>query len=444
MFRKKYLTLLIAVALFMTGSIAVLAQTAPVMGRVVMKKADGTTAPVADAVIDVYRLDIKGKLPAGKTNGKGEFSFAGFPLGGQFVFAVSAPGAKAEIFPGVKAGNEKITITLVEGDGKRLTEDEARGALNAAPTTAKQSGELTAEQKKAQAEYEKQVADVKAKNAKSTETDALIRKIIEEGKKAFEEKNYDLAIAKFDEGIAADPDFAGSTPVLLNNKTAALINRATATYNQSVKADQAAKTAGLAAVKKDFEDAAAASDRALTILQSATAPDANVQKNYDANKFQALSNRKEVYRLMGKTGVNRTKGKEALAAYQEYLAVETDAKKKSDSQIMLAEVLQDSNEFDLAIVEFEKVLAADPNNADALAGISLSLVNVGFVTSVTDAAKGKEQLQQAANYLQKFLDVAPETHKYKAEAKGIIETLKKEQNVTPTKSTKGSSTKKKT
>ena len=441
MIRKNYFTFLLAVALFLTGGVAaVFAQTAPVLGRVVMKKADGTTAPVADAVIDVYRTDIKGKLPSGKTNGKGEFSFAGFPLGGQFMLAVSAPNAKAEVFPGVKAGNEKVTLTLVEGDGKRLTEDEARGALNAATAapTAAQGGELTAEQKKAQAEYEKQVADVKAKNAKATETDALIRKVLEEGGKAFQEKNYDVAIAKFDEGITADPDFAGTTPVLLNNKTAALMNRATANYNQGVKADEATKKAAMESVKKDLEEAATASDRALTILKAATAPDANVQKNYDANKFQALSNRKEVYRLMAKTGANRTRGKEALTAYQEYLALETDAKKKSDSQLALAEILQDSSEFDLAITEFEKILTENPDSVEALAGAGFSLVNVGYINN------DKTKLQQGATYLQKFADLAPDTHRYKNDAKGLIDTLKKEQNVTPTKSTKGSSTKKKT
>ncbi len=430
MFRKNYFTGLLAIALFLAGGVAVFAQTAPVLGRVVLTKADGTVVPVADAVIDVYRIDIKGKLPSGKTNSKGEFSFAGFPLGGQFMFAVSAPGAKADIVPGVKAGNDKITITLVEGDGKRLTEDEARQAINAAPTS-NQSGTLTAEQKKAQAEYEKQVAEVTAKNSKSEETNKLISKVLDEGKNAFEAKNYDLAIAKFDEGINADPDFAGTTPVLLNNKTAALMNRATINYNQSVKADPATKATAMASVKKDFEDAVIASDRALTILKAGTAPDAAAQKNYDANKFQALSNRKEAYRLMAKTGADRSKAKEASTAFQEYLAVETDAKKKSDAQLVLGDVLRETGDSENAIVAYRNALEASPNNPDALAGLGLSL----FAAGAGAVPENKAQMQEGLNYMQRFADVAPENHPLKTSVKEVVEYLKSKE-LTPQKTTK--------
>nr|MBA2605302.1 tetratricopeptide repeat protein [Acidobacteriota bacterium] len=233
------------------------------------------------------------------------------------------------------------------------------------------------------------------------------------------------------------PDFAGTAPVLLNNKSSVLINRATANYNLAVKnTDATAKLAALESVKKDFAEAIAASDKSITLLKGATAPDAAVQKNYDANKFQSLVNRKEAYRLMTKTGADRSKGKETLVAFTEYIAAETDAKKKSDAQLALAEALQDSQEFDLAIAEFEKVLAQTPDNVEALAGAGLSLVNIGYINS------DKAKFQQAANYLQKFYDLAPETHKYKNEAKGIIETLKNEQSVAPQKTAKSAARKK--
>lgn len=441
MFRKNYLTLLLAVALFAAGGIVVSAQTAPVLGRVVMKKADGTTAPVADAVIDVYRTDIKGKLPSGKTNGKGEFSFAGFPLAGQFVLAVSAPGAQPDILPGVRAGNEKIVITLVAGDGKRLTEDEARGALNApgAGTTAAATEgkvELTAEQKKQQADYEKQVAEINAKNAKSQQNDALIRKVLEEGNKAYDSKNYDVAIAKYDEGISAEPDYAGSAPVLLNNKTAALLVRARLNYNQSVKGDAAAKSAAMANVKKDLEEAVKSSDRSLEILKAATAPDANVQKSYESNKFQALNSRKEAYWLMAKTGANLAKGKETLTAFEEYLAVETDAKKKSDAQLALGDALREAGDAENAIVAYRKALEMTPENPDVLAGLGLSLFNSGVVADNT-ATK-----QEGLNYMQKFAESAPENHPLKSSVKDAVDYLKTQDKLTPQKVTKGSTRKK--
>ncbi len=444
MFRKNYFTFLLAIALFLVGGATTMfAQTAPVRGQVVMKKADGTTEPVAGAVVEVYRTDVKAKLPSSKTDKKGYFNFAGLPLGANFAFSISAEKIKPEIIPNIKAGRDNLVINVVEGDGKKWTEDEVRQALATPATAASATGtsnqtskEMTADQKKAQEEYQKQVAAVTDKNKKIEQSTGVIKRTLEEGSKAYESKNYDLAITKFDEGIAADPEFVGTAPVLLNNKALALVARATNNYNQSVKADAATRATAMESVKKDFENSIASSDKALTILKTGTSTDAAVQKNYDANKMFALANRKEAYRLMTKTGADRTKGKDALTAFQEYLAVETDAAKKSAAQLALGETLLDSQEFDLAIVEFEKVLAVDPNNVEALAGAGFSLVNVGYISN------DKSKFQNGANYLQKFADLAPDTHRFKDDAKGLIETLKKEQNVAPQKSAKSATRKK--
>jgi hypothetical protein len=55
----------------------------------------------------------------------------------------------------------------------------------------------------------------------------------------------------------------------------------------------------------------------------------------------------------------------------------------------------------------------------------------------------KAKFQEGANYLQRYIDVAPANHKYVGDAKGLIETLKNEQKVAPQKVTPKSSTKKK-
>ncbi len=440
MFRKNYFASFLAIALLLTGSVAVFAQTAPVSGRVELKKADGTTQPVSGAMVEAFRTDIKAKFPAAKTDKKGGFVFAGLPLGSNVILSVSAQGVNPDYLANVKAGSENLVITVTEGDGRRMAEDEVRKTVAGAPTAAAAGGkpaELTAEQKKQQAEYEKQVANVTSKNKKIEQSSAIIKASLEEGGKAFDAKNFDLAIAKFDEGYNADPDFAGTAPVLLNNKSSVLINRATVNYNLAVKnPDAAAKKVAMDSVKADYDNAVIASEKSIKLLTGATAPDAAAQKNYDANKFQALANRKEAYRLMTKTGADRTKGKETLAAFTEYIALEPDAKKKSDSELALAEALQDSQEFDLAIVEFEKVLAQTPDNIEALAGAGFSLINVGYINS------DKAKFQQGTNYLQRFSELAPDTHRYKADAKGLIETMKKEQNVAPQKGAKPAARKK--
>ena len=386
MLRKNYYTLLLAVALFTTGGLAVSAQTAPVRGKVELKKADGTTVPVADAVVDVYRTDIAGKPAPTKTNKKGEFSFVGLQLGGTFIVSISAPNVRPQVFPGVKAGNESVNITVTEGDGK---------------------------------------------NTKVQQNDAVIKKVLEEGNKAFNDKNYDMAIAKYDDGINAEPDFAGSAPVLLNNKTAALLTRARANYNQAVKGDATAKAAGISGVKKDLEDAVTASDRSLKILSTATSTDAAIQKGYDANKLQALANRKEAYWLMAKTGVERTKGKETLSAFEEYVALEPDAKKKFDSQLALGDALRESGDSENAIPAYRKVLETSPDNPDALAGLGLSLFSAGAGTVPENTA----QMQEGLNLMTRFAEIAPESHPLKASVKDAVDYLKTKK-LEPQKTTK--------
>lgn len=434
MFRKTYFTFLFCIALFLTGGSVVMAQNAPVLGKVEVKKADGTTAPVEGATVQVYREDARIKLPKDTTDKKGNFSFAGLALGYKYVLVVSGPGIAPLIFPNVPPGQPSFTITVSPGDGKVFTEEEVRDILKkGASNTTSTNTEPSEEEKRAAAERQKQIDEFNSKKAKADQAFQVVNAALKEGEAAYKAGNFDLAITKFDEAVNANPDYAGSAAVSNNNKALALIRRATDTYNKSVKADENAKTAARESAKKDYDEAIAASDRALTLLKSATTTDPNAQKSYDAQRLFALTNRKEAYRLLSKTGVDRTKGKEAMTAYQEYVAVETNAELKTKSQYELAQTLQDSNEFELSVVEFEKILAADPSNVDALAGIGLSLVNVGYMKMESDAAKGKAQLQQAANYLQKFVDLAPDTHPLKADAKTAIVTLKSEQNLTPQK-----------
>ena len=442
MFRRKYFTLFIAAAFFLVASAAAFAQTAPVSGRVELKKADGTMEPVGGALVEVFRTDIKGKLPSAKTNKKGEFSFAGLPLGATFAFSVSGTGIKPEIIPNIKAGRENFVITVFEGDGKKWTEDEVRTALatpagatnTATAANTAETGKLTEEQKKQQAEYEKKLAEVTEKNKKVEETNAVVKRSLDEGNQAFNSKNYDIAIVKFEEGYQASPEYVGSAPVFLNNKGAALKIRAVNTYNENVKSTDAnAKRAALTKVKQDLADAVDAYGKSWAILKSAPTGEINDPKIYEANKLETLRGAKDALRLMAATEqVDTTKVDAARTLITEYIAVETDQAKKVEGQRILGDVFLAAGDAPNAIAEYKKVLEIEPNDADALAGLGLSLVNTAYNA---DGSIDKTKMQEAANYLQKFTEVAPATHKYMDDAKGLIASLKKEQNVTPQKST---------
>ena len=271
---------------------------------------------------------------------------------------------------------------------------------------------------------------VKKQGEKNGNLDEKINRILQEGANAYKEKNYELALKKFDEGFNVNPTFPRSAPVFLNNKAQTLISRGTETYNQSLKSDQAMRNTARESAKKDFEEAIYASENALEILKNAVSEFVDVQKHYETNTLTAFTNRKNACRLLAQTGADRTRGKEAVNVFREYLGVETDPTKKSKAQLELALTLQDSNEFLLAITEFRKILETDPNNVDALAGIGLNLTNVGYANAETD--EGKEQLKEAARYLEQYLAIAPETHKFKQEAQGIIDSLRETQSSTKT------------
>lgn len=432
MFRKKFFTLLSTAFLVTLAASAIFAQTAPVSGRVELVKADGSKVPVEGALVEVFRIDIKSSLPSDKTNKKGEFSFAGLPLGATFVLSVSAPGTKPGYLPNVKAGNDKLLLTLSEGDGKRWTEAEIREAIaGGAVATGTSNKELTAEQKKELAEFEKKKAEIDAKNQKALKNNEIIQKALTDGNAAFNAKNYDLAVAKYDEGVAAEPDFVGSAPVLLNNKGAALAARAVDTFNKGAKStDATAKAEAYGKVKKDLADAADGYNRSWTIIKAAQPADIPDPKTLESNKTNTLRGAKEAFRLMAATEqVDPAKIEIAKTLIPEYIVVETDAAKKGEAALILADLYRVAGDSENAITEYKKVLDVSADNAEALAGLGFSLVNLGYINS------DKAKLQEGANYLQKFAGVAPDNHKYKADALGLIDTLKKEQNVTPQKVT---------
>ena len=122
MFRKIMLLSCAAVLTAFVGVGNAFAQGgAPVRGTVKLTKADGTVVPVADALVEVFQTDSGGSLPSSKTNKRGEFSFVQFPFGNTYALSISGAGISPEIVPGVRAGQEGITVKAREGDGRKLS-----------------------------------------------------------------------------------------------------------------------------------------------------------------------------------------------------------------------------------------------------------------------------------------------------------------------------------
>src|SRR5262249_11401510 len=152
-------------------------------------------------------------------------------------------------------------------------------------------------------------------------------------------KNYDEAIKQYEEGLAADPE----QPALLTNKALAYKARGVERYNAAVQAkDDAAKNSGLEAAKGDFKAASEATTKAVTLIKAQTAPtDPAELARYNANKVSALATHAEAMRLFV-TKVDQTQVAAGEAAFQDYIAAETDPAKKARAEHDLAQMLFDA------------------------------------------------------------------------------------------------------
>lgn len=433
MFRKNYFTFLLSIALFLVGGVAVFGQAYPVIGKVVVKKADGTLAPVEGALVQVYRIETKAKLPKTTTDKKGVFTFAGLQPA-KYVLAISGPGISPLVYPGVPAGETNVSITVSEGDGKQFTEDEVRQILAKKTSTTSTDTtapvEMTADQKKAQEEELKKRAATEAKNKNIENKNALRQAAFTEGNAAIGAKNYDLAIAKFEEGYQVDTVYLGSAPVFMTGKARVYSLRAVDKFNKSGKlADATAKIAAMNDVKKDFADSIDAFNLSWTMLKNAPPASIPDPKNYETNKSEVLNGMQDTIGYMiGSEQIEATKLDIIKDLTLEYINAEPDAAKKLKAQINLADVYRIVGDSDNAIIEYKKALVMSPDNPDATAGLGLSLFNAGVMNN------NVAQQQEGFGYMERFSQIAPDNHKLKASVADAV-TYLKSQKITPQKVT---------
>jgi tetratricopeptide (TPR) repeat protein len=425
MFKRSLFFGVLAIAVLSLGVAPSFGQVGAVSGTVAVDR-DGKSTPAVGVLVEVFRTDTNSGGPTTKTDKNGRFVFAGIPAGATVVLIFSAPELAPTYAPGIKAGTEGLKIAMSPGDGRRLTEAEARSL--AAGTA---GGVMSEADKKRLAEEEAKLKAIEASNKKIEESTAVVKRSLEEGNAAFGTKNYDIAIVKYDEGINASPDFVGTAPVLLNNKGLSLRARAIANYNANVKnTDAKARQDANIQVRKDFADSLESFHRSYTLLKAATpgeVPEASIKDQIS----RALSGGHDTLKVAAQTEqVDAEKMAMAKTLLEAYAETEPDATKKAGIKIVLGDLYRVAGDSDNAILVYKEVLASNPDNADAMAGAGISLVNSGYIT------ENKAQLQEGADMLQKYSEIAPAGHKYLDDAKGLIETLKAESNIAPQRTTR--------
>ena len=370
--------------------------TATATGKVTLKQADGTEAPVAGALVEIHRTDIK-QYKKVNTNKKGEYIQAGIDPAGTYTLVISAPGATPTYIAGINLNRQpQNNFALLPGDGRTLTLAEikaavpAKGGATTATGAAKSGGETLSpeEAKKKQADLEKEIAEVTAKNAKIQERNAKLPVVFKAANDAFNAKNYDEAITLYDQAIAIDP----SEAVVYRNKAIVLRTRAVEKYNAAAKAkDQAGKDAARADLKLATETAEKAVSSYRTPQAdrvAAATPDAT--KNQD---LDYLFQRAESYRVALQTNA-QVDTDAGIKAFQEYIGAETDAAKKTKAEASLGDALFQGGRVDESIAAYKAILATSPNNLDAIYGLGLALASdpTGAKT-----AEGRDMLEQFAS-----------------------------------------------
>lgn len=383
--RRKLICASFALTLMPLLCAAASAQVGALYGRVRLKGDDGVAVPVAGAAVDVFRNDVRGKYTT-RTDERGRFVFERLPVAGVYTLSASSPRAQPAAVANVKAGSEiEYEITLEPGGGGRFTEDEARAAA---------VGLRVAEEQPVLCEY---CPAFKA------------------GNEALNAKNFDEAIRHYDVGLAAAPaDLPHITAVFLTNRSVALRSRGVESYNQSqVSNDAAAKRAKLESAARDFSQAAEGATKAVEIIKAQAIPaDAKQLRALETSRYFALAARAEAMRMAAT--VDPARAEAAFSAFREYIEEETDPHRKSKARVDAARMLLDANLAGRAAEEFQKILAAEPNNADAALGLGLAHYRSGD--------RGK--FSEAAYYLRKFIAEAPNTHPMRETARETLERLK--------------------
>ena len=410
---KNYFCAAGALLLLMTLGVGVAsAQTVELSGKVTLRQADGTVVPVKDATVDIYRTDIRGDYHT-KTDKSGHYVNVGLPFSGTFTIIVSAPNAKPSFVANAKPSQQPVyDFTLEPGDGHRLTLDEvnANGAAS--------GGKDSAEARRAREELAKKNAEIEAENKKITENNAKLQSIFKAANDALTAKNYDEAIAGYDQGIQIDPEIAG----FYINKSVALLHRGVEKFNTAVKAKD---NAGKESAKADFKAAVEASEKGVSLARE------NMKKNASGagttggsqSGTEPLNNdlaiRAENYRVALHTSTPVSTD-DAIKAIQEYLAAETDPAKKTKMQLSLGEALVQSGQVDQAVATYKQILASKPNDLDAIYDLGIAYA----------ADPSGSKLAEARDTLYQFAKNAPASDPRKQDAlntaKALDDTLKQQ------------------
>ncbi|MCS6886026.1 MAG: hypothetical protein RMM17_12290 [Acidobacteriota bacterium] len=358
---------------------------------------DGQPVPIEGATVDIYRFDQAQRFTT-KTDKKGLY-FHSLPAGASTEYAVviSAPqwapavSPRFRIIPGEQL---EQSFDLLPGDGTRPTFEQVREITAAVPVgaSAEEIKKLREQALKEQEEIRRKNEEIRKANAKSSE----MKKLFDAGMAANSRKDYEGAVREFKQAALIASELADNTKnqsVIYANLALALYNWGATKFNNKLR-DEA---------KQLFVESAEYADKALQLD-----PTNNEYRKIYGDACDILARNLGASEYLEK----------AISAFSSGAEAEVDVAKKAGMLNKLGGLYFSMGDVEKSLVTYDKVLALDPTNVDAMAGKGLVL-----------AASGeKQKMEQAVMLFQQVVETAAPDSKARRDAeenmKYLTETLK--------------------
>jgi tetratricopeptide (TPR) repeat protein len=360
--------------LAMGGALSVaMAQTAGIEGEVVLVRPDGSRVPAVNALVELYRLDVKGKYQT-KTDKKGHFAHIGLPYG-RYAIIVSGEGMTPYYeynvrIPPPGEATLRRTIEVLPGDGRRPTLEEVQQAAARSGQGAAAVPQMTEAERKRLEEQARQIEEQRKWAAKDEE---MIRQFNAANELARAGK-YEEAIPLYKSALETSPDHPQLYVVMIR-MAEAYHNLGVERFNNRQREE----------AKEAFNLAIETARKAISLIP----PDKPEQKpDYQGLLCRSLA--------VVAAYLDPARLSEAIAAHEELMAMQTTPADRARTQAQIAKIYLDAAKSEQAVAAYRKALEIDPNSLDALFGLGNALAQ----------SPDPSQYPEALSILKQFVEKA--------------------------------------